>query len=307
MHDAQTTVFTLKFYVGMLLAILLGVSCFYIAALFTDEWHHTPWPAIINHIGVAFIAGAGIALFEKLVVHRHIFHQLRELVGIRDSIASAGLEGVHSAGADNALSTIIRGSKRLRVVINYGGKWLAGNRANDFHTRFADPDARTEIYLLDPDGAYLPLLAAKQSDLPEKLRAKVNETMQTFVKFYEEGGHQGELRIYYITDYPTYSLYLGDDQVVISLYPISGREKRKPSVPQFHFSRLAERSPPFEFFEEDVEKLAHSPGKRQVYPTPGGIGNGAMPPASAARAAHADGLTTNLDPSKGGDGTGSIG
>lgn len=265
MHDRYSVEFTLRFSLGMVLAVAFGFLFFWWAASLSHQ-EHGPWPDILNHIGVAFFAGAGIALFEKLVVHQHVFHQLRDLMGVRNSITEAGLERAQEAGIDDTvLSSVIRSSPVLRVVINYGGKWLDKDRWEDFHKRFQSPNIDTEIYQIDPDSPFLDLLAGKQRDRPEKIKEKIKSTRETLISLHKQTGNQGKLRIFNILDFPTYSLCLGTDRAIISLYPISGVEGARPHVPQFIFIHHPVESSLYRFFVDDVTRLQRSAGTTEVF------------------------------------------
>ena len=145
---------------------------------------------------------------------------LHKLFGIAVSIKESGLEKIYTDSSKYDYSDIIRNADTFCAIMNDGLRWV-GNHSERLEARFNKDHTVTEFYLVNPESDFCMALANKTSVEVSALKNKIKQTINLIISTYNKSQKRGILRIYYLKNYPTQSLFYSDKKVVVTPYQTS--------------------------------------------------------------------------------------
>ncbi|MBX3418089.1 MAG: hypothetical protein KF851_10840 [Pirellulaceae bacterium] len=244
-------VVALTFIIAGLLGLLIGT---YVAE--SSKF----WGVFLDHLAAAFIVVGLISISEKFLAEKEHTRQLLKYLNIHESVHHSGLHRSY-IGADNAdYTNIILKSKNLAIVFNDGKTWIGDRKFELLRQRLRNKSTITEVFLLRPEEEILKSIAQKTcvdgstlEDEIERTKEKINETVRSLKSLQKESEHHGKLSIRFILYYPMYTLCLGDDEGIVSLYTTSSWKTRE--IPVLEIKKTDSNKSLYNFLKDDIERL----------------------------------------------------
>jgi hypothetical protein len=197
---------------------------------------------------------------EKVTFFEEIRKEVTDLLRLNETLTNSGLLRIvpQEERSFAGFPTLIKGGRRLTVVVNYGKDWVSNWRAA-LVAHLQQTGSETDWFMLNPESQFCATLSAKQKADPSELRTKIDATRRDLEVLYRDHGGQGTLRIFWL-DYPVfpmYSIFLseardGPGQVAITLYSTASR---KSPVPLFLFEEVAGHTTVYNFIRDDIARL----------------------------------------------------
>lgn len=215
--------------IGLIL-LLFGVVLMYIQIAFCQR--NSFWYSVAGNAGCAILISGVLSFLQEIVSKKDSERVLRELFGISSAIKDSGLLDIKIDSKQYSYTKLLSDSDHFYAIMNDGLRWV-GNYSDELKTRFSKKTKITEFYLVDPEGLFLDALAQKTNRDLSSLKSKINETISTLNDLYNnQSSHKGDLKIYFLKNYPTQSIYYTDDIIVTTSYQTScGRSM----VPLFEY------------------------------------------------------------------------
>jgi len=228
------------------IVIGLGLSLLHTAC---PEGH---WAATwLMHLAAVLVIGGGLGIIDKALLHRDHFRQTRELFMIHESTVQLGLEEIARDANHYSYASLIRESPSLSMVLNDGRTWIS-SKISDFAVRFTNHDFLTELFVPDPEGEFVTIIARKTGYDRDEQVAKIEQAKKRLIEEFTSKGKKGRLVIYHMPHFPTHSVFLGSDRAAVSMYGVSSGRR---AVPLFAFRKLSCPDCLFADVRDDVEKL----------------------------------------------------
>lgn len=180
----------------------------------------------LSQISGTLLIGGTLSLLHKIVVDRSADKRLRSLLRIHDSVDVSGLKEILLDSKSFNFTEMLQRADDLQVVMNDGERWV-GTYSVELERRFCRKVATT-IYITDPNGKFADALAAKTGLTIAELQGKISKMEATLKSAYNRSTKQGTLRIFYLKNYPTQSIFASEDLVVITPYQTSGGRRVVP-------------------------------------------------------------------------------
>ncbi len=211
-----------------LYALFTSLAALGLAILFMNaELPTTPWSSLWTaQIASVLLIGGVFGLLDKAFLNRHLHPMVAALFGVHEASVKTGMVAAFRDSKDHDFSEMIRNSKSLKPVLNDGRTWVF-SRITGFQRQFSER-CDTELFLVDPDGPALPILAAKTGYSVPEQKDKIRQTATRVREEFVIACSKGFLRIRQLRYYPTHSVFLGSDSVAITLYGISSGRRAVP-------------------------------------------------------------------------------
>ena len=233
-----------KYLYGLVITLLIivGGGCYYIQSTlsFTDN------PQIFNlfgNLGSAILICGILTLLQTLITKKYEEDNLRKLLGISVSIKLSKLKIIMTDSSEYNYKDVLTKSSEFHAIMNDGLRWV-GNNSSFLELRFNKKATETEVFLVNPEGEFCKALAVKTDKSLEDLKSKINQTVQQLESTYNRSKKNGRLRIYYLKNYPTQTLFYTDDSVIVTPYQTSSG---RSIIPLYEY----------EYEENDVSIASH--------------------------------------------------
>lgn len=260
-------------YLSLLLAITIAGLILLVISLQPQQGQTQSnfFSLILNQLSTALLVGGLLSgTFELFLRQEFVDISDENTQKILDEITLARKET--SLGLKEAIidarsydySSLILGSDKLTIVLNDGKTWTSNNEPL-LERRFEDPSKETTFILVHPDSPELKALANKVGSSEEALKAKIGETIRFLNRLKLSNTN---LNIYGHSFPNPYSLFLGDDEAIITLY-FHGGESR--AFPLFRFQDRIDGHCFFKGLQKSTEKLKSQAGdisKHMIKPSP---------------------------------------
>ncbi len=208
-----------------------------------------------EHAATVILVGATTTIATEFLLRRDFVRMIEEntesilsrikLAGQEDAL---GLREVQrESGSIDALNHMVLESLSLIIIINDGRTWVSNNSTR-LEARLRDPKKKTTVVLLHPDTKVVELQAIKESVDPDSIRGKIRQTVAILKELGRSGG---ELTVLGHDLYNPQSVYIGDDQAVVT--PYFTAPGRKP-IPAFIFRNTGDGSH-FAYLREDARQV----------------------------------------------------
>ena len=231
-----------KFLVFLVIAILIiiGLVCYFVQGKI-DETECPGCHAVLGNVGSVVLISGLLTLLNNLIVKKYDDERLQKLLGLSESVTKSGLKTILTNCSEYNYTTLIEKSETFSVIMNDGLRWV-GNNTPALEKRFNRKHSETELFLVDPEGEFLKVLAEKTSMSADALIAKIRQTVSLVESTYEKSGQKGVLRVYYLRHYPTQTVFYADDCVIVTPYQTSSG---RSVIPLYEYG-----------YEEDVVSIA---------------------------------------------------
>jgi hypothetical protein len=240
------------------------------------------WPKWLETLGTTLLIVGSLGVIEKAVLSTEAKRELQKLFRLHESTDTLGLESLSTNAGNYDYKDLVETSPDLRIVMNDARTWVS-SRIDQFQVRFANKHFVTEVYVVDPNGSFAPILAAKTGYDIGAQQNKIQEAVKRFIGEWESQGKNGVLKIYFLRYYPTHSIVIGAKKAVFTLYGISTGRR---AVPTFEVHKTEYEHDLFTDMLADVEKLKSeatlhfdSAAQQQPNAPPAVIPQGAPAPA----------------------------
>lgn len=181
----------------------------------------------ISQIASTLLVGGTVSILYKVFVDRANDRQMQKYFKIHESILDTGLIEVLVDSKTHNYAPMITESTSLTIILNDGFRWLS-TYSVEFTKRFSRSSSITEIFLVDPNGQFLPALAHKTDLLPQDLGKKIQQSVDFVMRTYNGSDKSGALKIYYLKNYPTQSIFCTEREVLITPYQTSSGRRTVP-------------------------------------------------------------------------------
>lgn len=236
------------FFAGSLLAII-GLVLF----LAQSKWlvQNTFWYNAIGNIASAAVIGGLLSLIQQAILRKDEEQNLLNLFGISNAIKESGIEEILTDSHEFSYRDMILKSKDLHIIMNDGRHWVEANTPS-LEIRFGTEGTLTEMFLVNPESDFCKALAKKTNYTLEDLKAKIELSIKMLNDAYDKSAKKGSLKIYYLKNYPTHTLFYSEDTIVETPYQTaSGRN----IVPLFKYHYTKGKTSIGDYLFRDLENV----------------------------------------------------
>lgn len=226
----------------IVLLIVIGLIC-YLVQSFIDPDTNPFWNSFFGNVGSAVLICGLLSLLHNLITKKYEDDNLRNLLGVSVSIKTSKLKTILTDSSEYNYKDIITKSFEFHAILNDGLRWV-GNNSAFLETRFNRKGSETEFFFVDPDGEFCKALAIKTDKTLEDLKSKINQSVQQLESTYNKSLKKGSLKIYYLKNYPTQTLFYTEDSVIVTPYQTSSG---RSIIPLYQY----------EYNENDVSIASH--------------------------------------------------
>ena len=246
----------MRLYVIASVMIIIALICIaYGGSLPATAWQK-PY---LTEVSSALLVGGLLSLLFKIFQDKESETTLRRLLRIHDSVDDLGLVEILPEVQGFNFTEMVEDADSLSIVMNDGLRWI-GNNTISLSKRFGKK-ATTEFFTVDPDSAFIPILAKKVSCDSEDLRKKIRDSWQRIEDAYNNSEKKSGFVIYAIETFPTKSVFLTEDQLVETPYQTAaGRAK----IPLYLYKKVARTDSPYYFAANDISHLRTEAKKVKV-------------------------------------------
>lgn len=197
--------------------IIIGLSCFVVQMKLTSN--HSTWATLVGNVGSAILV-CGILNMLYDLINKEIDNQnLANLLNVSMAIKRSHLCNVMTDSSEYNFKDIVENAASFSVIINDGLRWN-GNNSNYLEKRFSQ-ETKSEFFFVNPDGLFLPALALKTDSEIEFLKNKITQSVALLETTFNRSQRKGTLKIYYLKNYPTQTLFYADNKVIVTPYQTS--------------------------------------------------------------------------------------
>lgn len=244
-----------RYYSIVATLILLGIFLFGI-----QSWWCNPksfWYTVTGNLGCAVLIGGLISLLEHIFQRKENEKRLADMFNVSIAIKESGLKNIMTNSQDYHYHDIIVRSNEFSVIINDGRRWV-GNHSDALEKRFNKKGTLTEFFFVDPESDFCKALDKKtrienvsDQDSPD---IKIAQTISFLKSTWQKSSKCGTLKIYYLKNYPTQTLFYTEDTVIATPYQTSSG---RAIIPLFEYSYEASKPSIASHLHEDL-KLVRS-------------------------------------------------
>lgn len=211
----------------LILAILVIVSLLLLLVQVQIE-HNKFWYNTLGNIANTFLISGTLTLLCQLFSKKEEDHQLHQMLKISDSIQQCGLKNIHPDVLHSDFSDLLEKADHFTAIMNDGLRWF-GNHTHLVEARFNRRGTVTEFFLVNPDSIICQLLSEKVKLDHEFMQGKIHQSRKGIEATYHKSRKRGALRIYYLRDFPTQSLFVTEQQVIATPYQMSPGRSEIPA------------------------------------------------------------------------------
>lgn len=217
-----------KYLVILCAAILIIIGLvFYWGQSVTDSSAHPNWHAVLGNAGSVVLISGLLTLLHDLIIKKFEEDRLCTLLRLSESITQSGLRTILTNCADYNYTELIEKSTDFSAIMNDGLRWV-GNYTPALEKRFNRKHTVTELFLVNPKGDFLKPLADKTSTTTMELGKKLGQTISLIESTYEKSTKAGHLKIYFLSHYPTQTLFYTENLVLVTPYQTSSGRNTVP-------------------------------------------------------------------------------
>lgn len=175
---------------------------------------------MIGDLASAILICGAVSLLQEFFTNDENYRKIMNLFKVSEAVKDSGLTDIKTDSNDYNFKDLIRDSENFYTIMNDGLRWVETN-SPALVERFSHKGYTTEFYFVDPDGAFAPALATKTARALQSLKEKIEQSVQTIKETYARSRKQGNVKIYYLKNYPTQSLFYTDHTVIVTTYQTS--------------------------------------------------------------------------------------
>lgn len=208
----------IRYYVIFSILCLMGIILLYVRAANIDK--ASLWYTMIGDLASALLICGAVSLLQEIFTNDESYRKIMNLFKVSEAVKDSGLTDIKTDSNDYNFKDLIRNSENFYTIMNDGLRWVETN-SPALVERFSHKGYSTEFYFVDPEGAFAPALATKTARELQSLKEKIKQSVQTIKDTYERSRKQGVVKIYYLKNYPTQSLFYTDNTVIVTSYQTS--------------------------------------------------------------------------------------
>lgn len=213
----------MKHYYSIVITLIcLGLFLFLAQSLWCVP--NTFWNSLTGNLGCAVLIGGLISLLEHFFLRQENERRLAEMFNVSISIKESGLRNIMTNSQDYHYHDLIVRSHLFSAIMNDGRRWV-GNHTDAIEKRFNINGSITEFFFVNPNSDFCKALERKTHldnvEDQEKPEAKIVQTISLLKSTWHKSEKAGTLRIYYLKNYPTQTLFYTEDTVVATPYQTS--------------------------------------------------------------------------------------
>lgn len=235
--------------------IALGLILFLLQALFCVS--NSFWYNAVGNIASALLVGGTISLLFEIFMREENEKKIHRLFGIAISIKESGLENIYTDSSKYDYTNIIIESETFSAIMNDGLRWV-GNNSSRLEKRFNKNNTSTEFYFVNPDSDFCKALASKTSVELYNLKSKIHQTVELLKSTYERSHKKGSLKIYFLKNYPTQSLFYTEKKVIVTPYQTSGG---RSTIPLYEYSFVTQTESIGAHLDSDLQRVRNESHK----------------------------------------------
>ncbi len=237
----------MRVYIIASILIILGL----LAIAYKGTLDGTHWfVPYLADVSSALLVGGLLSLLFKIFQDREAENTLRRLLRNHDSVDDLGLREIKPEVHGYNFTNLLENSNHISIIMNDGLRWI-GNHAVALQKRFSC-STQTDFFLVDPDSAFVSVLAQKTSTTQNDLEKKIKEAWSRIDYAWEHSEKKGTVRIYKLKTYPTKSVFLTETKLVETPYQTaSGRA----NIPLFLYGKVVRKDSLYEFVKNDIDEL----------------------------------------------------
>lgn len=208
----------IRYYVIFSILCLMGILLLWVRAGYIDNT--SLWYTMIGDLASALLICGAVSLLQEIFTNDESYRKIMNLFKVSEAVKDSGLTDIKTDSNDYNFKDLIRDSENFYTIMNDGLRWVETN-SPALVERFSHKGYSTEFYFVDPEGAFAPALATKTARELPSLKEKIRQSVQTIKDTYERSRKQGVVKIYYLKNYPTQSLFYTDNTVIVTSYQTS--------------------------------------------------------------------------------------
>lgn len=208
----------IRYYVIFSILCLMGILLLWVRAGYIDNT--SLWYTMIGDLASALLICGAVSLLQEIFTNDESYRKIMNLFKVSEAVKDSGLTDIKTDSNDYNFKDLIRDSEYFYTIMNDGLRWVETN-SPALVERFSHKGYSTEFYFVDPEGAFAPALATKTARELPSLKEKIRQSVQTIKDTYERSRKQGVVKIYYLKNYPTQSLFYTDNTVIVTSYQTS--------------------------------------------------------------------------------------
>lgn len=217
-------------YLILSILVAVGLALFLVQATVCNV--NTFWYNAVGNVASALLVTGVISLLYELIMRAQHDKDVERLFHISESIIKSGLENIYTDSSKYDFTPLINNAKEFYAIMNDGFRWVCNNSV-ELEKRFNVENSITEFYLVDPGSDFCRSLANKTSVEVDSLKEKIEKTVKELKSTYNKSEKKGILKIYYLKNYPTQSIFYSDKKVVTTPYQTSSG---RSVIPLFEYT-----------------------------------------------------------------------
>lgn len=230
-----------------LIMVIIGLVSFIVGIVVDAE----TVSVVFKELGAVLLISGTVSILQQNFNKKKERQDLGEILKIRQDILESGLMEIFTDTKDFSFRQPLKSSRKFIAIMNDGRRWV-DNNLEELKERFNTKGTETVFFLVDPDGLFIPALAKKTDYSEERLKEKIEETVNNLNNAFTQSGRKGSLSIHFLKNYPTESVYYFDNEVVVSQYQ---NASGKSTVPALKYSYKAGTESIADFLYRDLEEV----------------------------------------------------
>lgn len=208
------------------------------------------WYFACGNIANTLIVTATITIIYNLFLKSDEERNLIKLLRLSYSVHDSGLNEIITDSKNYNYTNMIKRSDSFSVVMNDGLRWI-GNNSQELELRF-NRNSETEFFLVNPNSAFCRILSQKVDSEYEVIKDKIISSINLLASTYEKSTKKGTLKIFLLKNYPTQTIFLSEDKVVITPYQTaSGRN----IIPLYEYDYVENKTSIGYYIASDVKNI----------------------------------------------------
>lgn len=203
----------------LILAVIIIVGLF----LFLVQSYlqvNTFWYNLVGNVANALLITGTLTFLYEIFMRKQRDEELSKLFNITLSIKRSGLQNIYTDSSVYDYGDVIENATTFSAIMNDGLRWVQNNSIK-LQRRFSRTQTVTEFFIVDPDGAFFQALAIKTDKQENELRQKIESSVNLLKDTFNKSEGKGVLKIYYLKNYPTQSIFYSDKRIIVTSYQTS--------------------------------------------------------------------------------------
>lgn len=206
-----------------------------LAALLTSAW--LPWLQeesqdwlrnALSQLGSLLLVSGAVAVYWDLRGKRDMIDEVLARVRTSEEVRLSGIDGVTTEYQSLPWGDFLEASSTFDLFIISGHTWR-GSSWKHLKQFAANPKKSMRVFLPDPEDApTVAVIAQRLDSTPEQVAGQIKEMAREMAELLESRG--ADIRIYYRTGDPTYTLYKFDSVAVVTMYSNSRKRADVPAL-----------------------------------------------------------------------------